>query len=326
MGLGGAVPARAGAEVEQLVLDTVDGAVAAGLAHRWATALWRVSDDRVHRWRARRAERGGSLEDRRRAGAAVHALLAQEVDAILEIAEQWGPTDRSHRKLAHRGSYENSVWVSPSTFRRVLDANGLIVAQAPPRRREPRRPWLAWLVWEPDRIWIWDVTHFGRARRCVFAIVDMVSRRWISTVVSSEESSTQVRVVFDEALAVEGLIDLLTDERLDLPLDDPRRPILLAVIGAAAAATLKCYMRVRGRRLLPRRRAASLRVSETMLHRRQLVAAGGVGEGVCRRWPRPQRRAPLYAGLGGQEPSDERFDSPQPHRDRGRARRAVGWR
>ena len=121
------------------------------------------------------------------------------------------------------------MWVSPSTFRRVLDANGLIVAQAPPRRREPRRPWPPWLVWEPDRIWIWDVTHFGRARRCVFAIVDMVSRRWISTVVSSEESSTQVRVVFDDALAVEGLIDLLTDERLDLPLDDPRRPILLAV-------------------------------------------------------------------------------------------------
>ena len=73
------------------MLDTVDEAVAAGLAHRWATALWGVGDDRVHRWRARRAERGGSLEDRRRGGAAVHALLAQELDAIPEIAEQWGP-------------------------------------------------------------------------------------------------------------------------------------------------------------------------------------------------------------------------------------------
>ena len=35
--------------------------------------------------------------------------------------------------------------------------------------------------------------------------------------------------MFDDAPAVEGLIDLLTDERLDPPLDDPRRPILLAV-------------------------------------------------------------------------------------------------
>ena len=211
------------------MLDTVDEAVVAGLAHRWATALWRVSDDRVHRWRARRAERGGGLEDRRRGGAAVHALLPQEVDAILEIAEHWGPTDRSHRKLAHRGSYENSVWchrLRSGVFWTQTDSS------RPRRRRggESRgRPWPPWLVWEPNRIWIWDATHFGRARRCVFAIVDMVSRRWISTVVSSEESSTQVRVVFDDALAVEGLIDLLTDERLDLPLDDPRRPILLAV-------------------------------------------------------------------------------------------------
>ena len=110
LGLAGGVPARVGAEVKQMVLDTVGGAVAAGLAHRWAAALWGVSDDRVHRWRARRAGRGGSLEDRRRAGAAVHALLAQEVEAILEIAERWGPTDRSHPKLAHRGSYENLVW------------------------------------------------------------------------------------------------------------------------------------------------------------------------------------------------------------------------
>ncbi len=40
---------------------------------------------------------------------------------------------------------------------------------------------------------------------------------------------SQVVVVFDQALQVEGLVELLTDERLDLALDDPSRPILLAV-------------------------------------------------------------------------------------------------
>jgi transposase InsO family protein len=63
----------------------------------------------------------------------------------------------------------------------------------------------------------------------VFAIVDMVSRRWIDTLVSVEETSTQVTVIFERALETEGLLDLLTDERLDLPTDDPARPILLAV-------------------------------------------------------------------------------------------------
>ena len=35
--------------------------------------------------------------------------------------------------------------------------------------------------------------------------------------------------MFEHALGVEGLLDLLTDERLDLDVDDPRRPVLLAV-------------------------------------------------------------------------------------------------
>ena len=228
MGLNGVIPPRVPAAAKELILDTVDDATAAGLAHRWATSLWGVSDDRVHRWRTRSRQRG-SLVDHRPGGGAVHSLLTDEVDEILALAERWGPVDRSHRKLAHRGSYEHRVWVSPSTFRRVLAAHGLIVPQAPTRRREPKRPWPAWLVWQPNRIWIWDVTHFSRARRCVFAIVDMVNRRWITTLVSAEESSSQVVVVFDQALQVEGLVELLTDERLDLALDDPSRPILLAV-------------------------------------------------------------------------------------------------
>ena len=198
--------------------------------------MWQVSDDRVHRWRARR--RGlGTLEDLAPGGAPVHALLADEVAEVLAVAEEWGPVDRSHRKLAHRGSYVGRVWVAPSTLRRVLAAHGLVLPEQPPTPRRPKTPWPDWLVWEPNRIWIWDVTHFGRARRCVFAIVDMVSRYWITTLVSTEETSTQVRVVFDQALLAQGLDELLTDDRLDLDIDDPDRPILLAVSDNGPAMT-----------------------------------------------------------------------------------------
>jgi transposase InsO family protein len=190
--------------------------------------LWQVSDDRVHRWRCRRRAQG-TLVDRAPGGGPVHGILPAEVDAIVAIAERWGPIDRSHRKLAHRGSYEGLVWVAPSTFRRVLAAHGLVLPEPPVRSRTEKRPWPEWLRWEPNRIWIWDVTHFSRAHRAVFAIVDMVSRRWIDTLVSVEETATQVVVVFEHALAAEGLLELLTDERLDLAVDDPARPILLAV-------------------------------------------------------------------------------------------------
>ncbi|PZS18238.1 MAG: integrase [Acidimicrobiales bacterium] len=228
MGLIGPLPARVPAEVKELVLKSVEEAVAAGFVHAGACALWGVSDDRVYRWRER-ARVVGSLVDRAPGGHPVHGILPTEIEAILAVAEQWGPVDRSHRKLAHRGSYESLVWVAPSTFRRVLAAHGLVLPQTPPRTASSKKPWPDWLVWEPNRIWIWDVTHFTRARRAVFAIVDMVSRRWIDTLVSTEETATQVVVIFERALEAEGLLDLLTPERLDLLTDDPRRPILLAV-------------------------------------------------------------------------------------------------
>ena len=47
MGLSGPVPARVPAAVKDLVLATVDEAVAAGFSHTWACSLWQVSDSRV---------------------------------------------------------------------------------------------------------------------------------------------------------------------------------------------------------------------------------------------------------------------------------------
>jgi putative transposase len=221
------VPARVPAEVKEAVLKSVDDAVAAGFAHTWACSLWQVSDSRVHRWRARRRD-AGTLVDQA-PGHAMHALLPEEIAAILDVAEHWGPVDRSHRKLAHRGSYQNLVWVSPATFRRVLVAHGLTLPERQSGSRSERRPWPDWLVWAPDRIWIWDATHFTGCRRVCFAIVDLVSRKWIDTLISVEETATQVQVLFEHALELEGLLELLTDDRLELHPDDPRRPILLAV-------------------------------------------------------------------------------------------------
>ncbi len=140
--------------MKELVLKTVDEAVAEGFVHAWACSLWGVSDDRVDRWRARRRELG-TLVDRAPGGNPVHGLLPAEVEAILAVAEQWGPIDRSHRNLAHPGSYTDAVRVSPSTFRRVLAAHGLVVPEAPVRASSVRRPWPDWLVWAPNRIWIW---------------------------------------------------------------------------------------------------------------------------------------------------------------------------
>lgn len=167
----------------------------------------------------------------------MHGLRPEEVTAILELFETWGDIDRSHRKLAHRGSYTHRVWVSPATVRRVLAAHSLVLKR-PRRVRHPaRKPFPEWADYTRNSIWIYDVTHFaGCPSHAVFAVMDLVTRKWITELVSIEETSTQVQVVFMDALELEGLLELV-EARQDaapadtLPFDSQPElpPVLLAV-------------------------------------------------------------------------------------------------
>jgi putative transposase len=221
------VPPRLSGEVKEGLVKLVDDAVAAGWAHLRATATLGIADVRVHRWRARLRDLG-TLVDRAPGGNPVHRLLAWEEDAILQLIEDWGLVDRSHRKLAHRGSYLGKVWVSPSSVRRVAAKHQVNLPEHEPRRARVLPPWPDWVSWERNKIWIWDATHFTRARRSVYAIVDVVTRYWIRYLVTTEQTTTQVQLLFAEALEDQGLLAGLSPQRLDLAVDDPRRPILLA--------------------------------------------------------------------------------------------------
>jgi len=53
-------------------------------------------------------------------------------------------------------------------------------------------------------LWIFDTTHFTRAKMAVTVIEDLVSRKWLCEVVSAEETSVQVQAAFCEALEAEG--------------------------------------------------------------------------------------------------------------------------
>lgn len=206
MGLtAGPVPARADASVKAGLLELIDHAVGHGWTPRRAADRLGVQDSRLDRWAVRRD--GGNLADGRPGGHPVHGLLPGERAAICALFDSWGDTDRSHRKLAHRGSRLDLVHVSESTVLRVLTAENLVLPGNPPREPVPRKPWPDWLVWKPNHIWAYDFSHFTRARRAAVAVLDMVSRKWLATVVTAEESSTQVEVAFTHALRCEGLLE-----------------------------------------------------------------------------------------------------------------------
>ena len=225
------MPARVDGDVKERLLKLVDDAAAAGWAHLRACQVLEVSDERVHRWRGRL--RGhGTLVDRAPGGNPVHRLLAWEEQEVLDLIERWGPTDRSHRKLAHRGSYTGRVFVSPSSVLRVAAKHQVSLPGEPPRPPQPARA-LPAISWERNRIWIWDATHFTTAKRVAYAIIDVVTRYWIGYLLTSEMTSTQVQLLFARALEDQRLVDTATGVLLGLdgrPLDHDADagPILVA--------------------------------------------------------------------------------------------------
>jgi hypothetical protein len=97
---------------------------------------------RAYRWLGRRG--GGDLADAKPGGAPMHGLLDEEVEQVIALFHEWGETDRSHRKLAHRGSYLDRVWVSPSSVRKVLAAQGLRLRALPRPGRSTRKAFPDW--------------------------------------------------------------------------------------------------------------------------------------------------------------------------------------
>jgi putative transposase len=224
------------ADVKAGLLDLVEHAQAeAGWSLRRAAATLGLDHARVLRWRDRAG--AGRLADARPGPmVALHALLDWERAAIVKLAEEWGGIDRSHRKLAHRGSRLDLVYVSESTVLRVLIAEGAVLPERAPRERRERREFPEWAQLVPGVIWIYDFTHFaGLSGWCAIAVIDVLSRKWLSTVVSAEETSTQVEVAFVRALVADGKAHLLDEALLDelgcgvVPDDDERVPVLLAV-------------------------------------------------------------------------------------------------
>jgi transposase InsO family protein len=224
------------ADVKAGLLDLIEHAqTEAGWSLRKAAGTLGLDHVRVLRWLDRAA--AGRLADAKPGPlVALHALLDWERAAIVKLAAEWGDIDRSHRKLAHRGSRLDLVYVSESTVLRVLVAEGVALPDRAARERRERRPFPEWAQLVPGVIWIYDFTHFaGLPGWCAIAVIDVVSRKWLSTVVSAEETSTQVEVAFTRALVADGKQHLLDEALLDelsrgvVPDNDERVPVLLAV-------------------------------------------------------------------------------------------------
>ncbi|MEX2586893.1 MAG: hypothetical protein WD602_02730 [Actinomycetota bacterium] len=212
------------------LLDLLDHAMADGWNHRRACGVLELKRSGAWRWRDRRTV--NRLVDSKPGGHPVHGLLDEEKDEIVALFEQWADTDRSQRKIAHRASYLGRIWVSSSTVKRVLAAQGLHLRNPEPAGKGERGPFPEWAGYTKNSISVFDATHFRRCRTAsATAMMDLVTRKWLATIVSAEQTSTQVKVAFTQVLQDEGLLEQIGN-RADSWLDSSTEglvPVLLAV-------------------------------------------------------------------------------------------------
>lgn len=233
--MAGPVPPRVDAHVKAGLLALVAHAQAeGGWSLRQSAAVLGLDHARLLRW-GHRAVVDRLADAKPGLDVPLHALLEEERAAIVKVAEDWAEIDRSHRKLAHRGSRLELFYAAESTVLRVLTAEGIYLPERGARERRERRPFPEWAELVPGVIFIYDFTHFRASKRCAVAVVDVISRKWLATVVSAEESSTQVEVAFTDALIEDGKESLLDEPLLEelasgvVPDNDERVPVLLAV-------------------------------------------------------------------------------------------------
>jgi len=119
---------------------------------------------------------------------------------------------------------------------RVLARHGLVLQGDPRPTRTVKTPWPDWCEWRPNQLWCWDGSQFETctAARYAYAIIDLVSRKWIATHLTANPDSVAARVLFQRGLHNEHMLTDQLRARLDdpdtaLPDDDTTIPLLLAI-------------------------------------------------------------------------------------------------
>ena len=173
------VPPRVEAGTKAALLDLVDGAVGEGWTTARACSVLELDNRRCRRWRHRRG--AGRLDDSMRAAPRCMPSPQQSAGRSWSCSSA-GATSTAATASSHTAAHTRT-W-SGCHRRRCIAFSQPRGWFCPPGRSAhsaPARPLPDWIEWRRHQIWIYDITHFPRAGRVAYAILDVVTRKWLAT-------------------------------------------------------------------------------------------------------------------------------------------------
>lgn len=181
-----------------------------GMKIEKACNIVRLPRNRYYRWL-----KGGSIEDittedlKDRPPVAriiPHKLTPEEREIIIEESARDKYAELRHRKLAYTLMDRGLVVASPSSFYRTLKDASLVKEWQPKRKpKKDEKP----NVTAPNRLWHFDITFIkvGGIFLYLIAILDRFSRKITGWELSYSMTVDDVKRVFSQALASEGLLE-----------------------------------------------------------------------------------------------------------------------
>ncbi len=186
-------------------------AKASGIAKYQTCELLQINVRRIERWKCR-LRRDGMMEYQKPGPKQVlHAITPIERQALLEFASCEETTDYSFQILALKGAEQGLFFLSASTVRNILQAEGLNSDRRGFRRRgtsiKPLRPEK---ITGPNQCWCWDLSYLKtdvlRRFWFLYVMLDEWSRRVVAWRVSRSLAHEEALRLIDDAILAENLL------------------------------------------------------------------------------------------------------------------------
>ncbi len=190
--------------------------------------FWRINRRRVVRWRSKK-ENGQSLRNLKPGPKQpVHRLLAEEKEAVLQMAKKEEYADLSHRILAVTAWDLGIFFVSFSSVYRILRSENLMAMRGIQRQHNGRSiPPVRKEITGPNQRWCWDISYLPTYEKGLFLylylLLDEYSRKAIAWLVSWHQTAQEARCLLEEGLINENILDLPEDQRPEIINDRGRQ-------------------------------------------------------------------------------------------------------
>jgi putative transposase len=205
-------------EQKMSILAVIDDAKSAGISVTRTCTLLMISRRRVTRWRGIR-ENGNSLDNLKPGPLKpVNKLLPMERAAVLEMAKKEEYADLSHRILAVTAWDLNIFFVSFSSVYRILRSENLATMRGNQRQHNGHSiPPVRKELTGPNQRWCWDISYLPTMEKGIFLylylLLDEYSRKAISWLISWNQTAEEAKVLLEEGLINENILDLPEDQR-----------------------------------------------------------------------------------------------------------------